>query len=629
MSLTREQIEDLIFGKSGDKRFTQDSPILPDVWIAYGDPARGLNAPLDLLLTPHRGSDPVELCNELTRRLAAERKTAHWKKRHKGEAASYDLTYNESCVVVRLHFDELIRAALPLTGWWRENILRQERSPQNSDYNWLREIVGSIELSRGKGKGRPSAAAIAAAFQLLAGDALKEAQPAKKAVLWSVSLNRGVQTNIWRSVNATKADAATRLFNLNCSHLCWAVIDSGVDASHPAFRKRQPGIGDDRPPYPAPFQNQEPFNATRVVATYDFTRLRKFLAMNVDDAGQANAAGGEAPAQPRSRATKPEHEADFKKIVGSLGGDEQALVQEMRTGLRSGRSIDWRALEPLLRVPHKLAPAGATGYIAPQSEHGTHVAGILAADWRAKDLEPAPDGQALRGVCPDLQIYDLRVIDDRGMGSEFSVLAALQFIRWLNANKDEPVIHGVNLSLSLLHDVANFACGRTPVCDECERLVGAGTIVVAAAGNEGYAQFTTPRGQRDGYRSISITDPGNAESVITVGSTHRFKPHTYGVSYFSSRGPTGDGRLKPDLVAPGEKIKSAIPGGKAKTLDGTSMAAPHVSGAAALLLARHGELMGQPARVKQILCKSATDLGRERFFQGAGMVDVLRALQSI
>ena len=78
---------------------------------------------------------------------------------------------------------------------------------------------------------------------------------------------------------------------------------------------------------------------------------------------------------------------------------------------------------------------------------------------------------------------------------------------------------------------------------------------------------------------MSITDPGNAESVITVGSTHRRDAHTYGVSYFSSRGPTGDGRLKPDLVAPGEKIRSTIPDDGDERLDGTSMAAPHVSGA--------------------------------------------------
>jgi subtilisin family serine protease len=106
-------------------------------------------------------------------------------------------------------------------------------------------------------------------------------------------------------------------------------------------------------------------------------------------------------------------------------------------------------------------------------------------------------------------------------------------------------------------------------------------------------------------------------------------PHTYGVSYFSSRGPTGDGRTKPDLVAPGERIDGPTPHDAYDTLDGTSMAAPHVSGAAALLIARHRELIGQTTRIKQILCKTATDLGREARFQGHGMLDVLRAIQSV
>src|SRR4029079_17837608 len=142
-------------------------------------------------------------------------------------------------------------------------------------------------------------------------------------------------------------------------------------------------------------------------------------------------------------------------------------------------------------------------------------------------------------------------------------------------------------------------------------------------------RFETKDGSYEGYTAFSVTDPGNADGVITVGATHRYRPHTYGVSFFSSRGPTGDGRMKPDLVAPGERIESCLPDNSWGELDGTSMAAPHVSGAAAMLMARYDELVGEPRRIKQILCESATDLGRERSFQGHGMLDVLRAFQSI
>ncbi|MEA2757564.1 MAG: serine protease AprX, partial [Methylobacteriaceae bacterium] len=210
----------------------------------------------------------------------------------------------------------------------------------------------------------------------------------------------------------------------------------------------------------------------------------------------------------------------------------------------------------------------------------------------------------------------------------FAIIAALQFIRYLNSRTDFIEIHGANLSLSIPHDVRNYGCGRTPVCLECERLVESGVVVVAAAGNLGYQSFTTKEGSYEGYAALSITDPGNADGVITVGATHRYSPHTYGVSYFSSRGPTGDGRPKPDLVAPGERIHAPFRQGW-DDLDGTSMAAPHVSGAAAMLMARYSELIADPRRVKQVLCDSATDLGRERNFQGRGMLDVLRAFQTI
>src|SRR5581483_1605027 len=114
-----------------------------------------------------------------------------------------------------------------------------------------------------------------------------------------------------------------------------------------------------------------------------------------------------------------------------------------------------------------------------------------------------------------------------------------------------------------------------------------------AAGNTGYGYTETQaRGAVAAGLTLSINDPGNAERAITVGSTHREMPHTYGVSYFSSKGPTGDGRPKPDLVAPGERILSCQSSSKnanhAATCyvedTGTSMSAPHVCGVIAAFL---------------------------------------------
>ena len=206
--------------------------------------------------------------------------------------------------------------------------------------------------------------------------------------------------------------------------------------------------------------------------------------------------------------------------------------------------------------------------IPPNTNHGTHVAGIIGAckkaamnDAKLKEESSSEEIESIGfadGMCPDIKLYDFRVLSKTSSNTEFAIIAALQFIRHLNERSGFMVIHGANLSLSIPHDVRNFACGRTPICNECERLVENGVVVVAAAGNLGYQSFETKEGRYDSYAAFSITDPGNTDGVITVGATHRFWPHTYGVSFFSSRGPTGDGRLKPDLVAPGERIRSAL-----------------------------------------------------------------------
>jgi hypothetical protein len=699
--LTREDVVTIVYGqpKSPIQRFTQDSPVLADVWIAY---AENPDQPQDLLLTPYQSTlalpgqsstaseqrllTPGTLAKELRERLVAERNSARWKKwaRPGNHDLAPDIAYNQTTVAGKIWFDELVRVVLPMSHWYATRIAtahadedthprtRQQprydliasagtpagrqalagwlaaprRAPAHvpPDVLWAAQVIGIIALERtrlGASPGEklwpPPAQKTGekdadyeqrlASYYLPVADALADMVEGMEQVhsvseIYLVSLNRRVDLTVFRSTVSVKADAAARLFNVKCGDLSWAVIDSGIDATHPAFRRYQP----DGKPFKVPFERtgDKIRNNTRIAGAFDFTAIRRLLRVPPSpDKAAADPTAGGVPAAGASTAPDALPAGARKQLEASLN---------------NGREIDWTLVMDRIRCEPEAEPASA---------HGTHVAGILAADWRFDDADDEDPGDAakdkaadekklpllavpIQGMCPDINLYDLRVLGKDG-GDEFSVMAALQFVRFLNLHRDVMAIHGVNLSLSIQHDVLNYACGRTPVCEECTRLIGAGVVVVAAAGNDGYQ--TVPgiatAAARGGYQAISITDPGNAEAVITVGSTHRDSPHTFGVSYFSSRGPTGDGRSKPDLVAPGEKIESTVPQRGLKRMDGTSMAAPHVSGAAALLMARHRELLGSPQRIKEILCRTATDLGREKYFQGSGMIDVLRALQSI
>jgi serine protease AprX len=290
--------------------------------------------------------------------------------------------------------------------------------------------------------------------------------------------------------------------------------------------------------------------------------------------------------------------------------------------------------------------------------HGTHVAGILAgeqiagteheiiaATWYHNDRGDTAARELslprISGMAPRCRLLSCKVLRDDGSGDVAAVLAALEYIQDLNHGGRELKVHGVNLSVGYPFDPSWFGTGLTPICREVDRLVRSGVVVVVAAGNTGYGYALDPKEQqfRLGF-DMTINDPGNTEAALTVGSTSTM-PHTTGVSYFSSKGPTGDGRLKPDLVAPGERVVSAGAGAllaKARTVapnatyvenSGTSMAAPHVSGAAAAFLSVHREFIGRPNDVKQILLDAATDIGRSRTFQGRGVVDLMRAIQSV
>ena len=172
-----------------------------------------------------------------------------------------------------------------------------------------------------------------------------------------------------------------------------------------------------------------------------------------------------------------------------------------------------------------------------------------------------PQLDAISGMAPKCRLVSLKVLDEFGMGRASNVIAAIAHVQLINGHGRDLKIHGVNLSLGYTFDPKWFACGQSPLCVEVNRLVRSGVVVVVAAGNTGYGSLQTAEGDADVGLDMTINDPGNAELAITVGSTHRDMPHSYGVSYFSSKGPTGDGRCKPDLLAPGEKILSCAAAG--------------------------------------------------------------------
>lgn len=294
--------------------------------------------------------------------------------------------------------------------------------------------------------------------------------------------------------------------------------------------------------------------------------------------------------------------------------------------------------------------------------HGTHVAGIIAGElvasprrpvraYRARldhkgDVDYLPEEvSVMAGMAPAAKLVSYKVLKEHGGGGTSAVIAALQDVQRVNNFGRDVKIHGVNLSVGYPFDPEWFACGQSPICVEVSRLVKAGVVVVVAAGNTGYGFHTDHvKGVIAAGVDLTINDPGNAELAVTVGSTHRDMPYRYGVSYFSSKGPTGDGRAKPDLVAPGERILSCAAGKSRATLEakpgvtgpvhyvedsGTSMSAAHVSGVAAAFLSLRREYIEQPDEVKRIFTAAASDLGRVAHFQGHGLVDLMRAIQSV
>jgi serine protease AprX len=404
-------------------------------------------------------------------------------------------------------------------------------------------------------------------------------------VIYSIWPDFEVRALLTKSYTTVKADAARAAFAAMGDGIVWAVLDSGIDKSHPHFQRH---------------------------ANFDLPAPLKSAHRNfTDDEGDAYV----------------DEYGHGTHVAGIIAG-------EMSVNPMPGEAPD--------------APKRGIKAFASQ----------VNEDGKPESLQM--EVTQICGVAPRCKLLSIKVLNKNGVSRARSIIVALEHVHQLNKFGRQIIVHGVNLSVGYGYEPEWFACGQSPLCEAVDLLVRSGVVVVVAAGNTGYG-WLQAFGKRDPVSAamdLSINDPGNAELAITVGSTHREKPHLYGVSYFSSKGPTGDGRLKPDLVAPGEKIISCAAGLKRKDADlgkmgitrdpagkytdkdgveygayvedsGTSMAAPHVSGAIAAFLSIRKEFIGRPERVKEIFCSTATDLKRERHFQGYGLVDLMRAIQSV
>lgn len=236
--------------------------------------------------------------------------------------------------------------------------------------------------------------------------------------------------------------------------------------------------------------------------------------------------------------------------------------------------------------------------------HGTHVAGIICGKGNSSNNKYI-------GIAPDAKFYMFKILDKDGNGNLESYLSGMQ--RALDPNNDNDISDHVDI-ISLSFGTEEPGSPNDSICEIANYAVDAGVVVVAAAGNNGGPLKTN-----------QITSPGCAIKVICVGASDKFDK----AADFSSRGPVqwnGNLIIKPDLVAPGVQINSCKIGGGYISYSGTSMAAPHVAGAAALILQANPGYSEE--KVKQVLIDTAVDLFFDKNSQGNGRVDVLRAISN-
>lgn len=237
--------------------------------------------------------------------------------------------------------------------------------------------------------------------------------------------------------------------------------------------------------------------------------------------------------------------------------------------------------------------------------HGTHCAGILAGNGYSSKGK-------YRGIAPEANILSIKVLDENGNGNTSDILSTIQ---WIIESKEFYKTKIINFSLGT---IAQYKERRDPLVKAANRAIENGLIVVAAVGNNGPVRNT-------------ILSPATSRYIISVGSvddrdTSQDKHET--IAEFSSRGPTLDRIRKPDLIAPGVDIMSLSNKNLSgyTNLSGTSMSAPMVSGAAALLLNENPNY--NHFDIKRILLNSCSRIKASSYEQGAGILDMGRLFLS-
>lgn len=265
--------------------------------------------------------------------------------------------------------------------------------------------------------------------------------------------------------------------------------------------------------------------------------------------------------------------------------------------------------------------------------HGTAVAGCIAA--QARQVYTITDEQSgapvaytrIKGIAPGVKLMSAKVFDSRvSTGYDSAIIAALE---WAAENG----AHIVNMSLggvTLPND------GNDPLARAVTALRDRGILVTVSAGNEGGGHGT-------------LKSPGSSPGALTVGASTMYRSFAEmgflaepgkwtadQLASFSSLGPSADGRLKPDVLAPGAydwglaPVTGSEEGQSFQLFGGTSQAAPLMCGAAALVYQAFHKVRGRyptPDELIQVVCSTADDLGLPAHMQGAGRVNSLRAVQ--